>query len=274
MITESTVVFYKDSYDTIYIVDKRDHVNSRDIEYQTILLTPRIPGRESSLRIQDGVAFKYGLVNIIREVFSLNGATGSIISPGMFYSNEPYFTTIKHLNKTVKVRNYDGTTMHFYDAIITEIVDSHTVKMSKDLSKTPVDTFKGTAHLSFDIGYSLLTSGESVSEDYIRITYDCGWANDDGLNDIDFTKGCGSRLVNTSKFRFGPLDNFKVHLDNAITDECDSIMTEGSCFTGLDSGNAIWPLIAEDGSVIDTSMWEHAAGGYASSLTWIDVWGS
>jgi hypothetical protein len=271
MITESTVVFYKDSYDTIYIVDKKDSANSRDIEYQTILLTPRIPGREDSIRIQDGVAFKYGLVGITREIFSLDGATGSITAANIFYSNDPFFEVNKHLGKTVKVRNYDGHTMHLYDAIITEIIDKHSARLSKDFEGTPSDTFKGTAHLSFDSGYSLLTSGESISEDFIRVTYDCGWANDDGLVDVDFTKGCGSRLVNTSKFRFGPLDNFRVHLDNAISDECESMMTSGSCFAGPHTSNVIWPFIAEDGSAYDMDTWE-PSGNYDINLAWIDVW--
>lgn len=264
MITDKTVVFYKDSYDTIYIVDKIDYVNASDIEYKTTILTPRILSEPEKVRIQGNILFKYGSVEIRREVYRLSGPVGQLINLDTFTSNTPLNQSID-TGKSVIVRNYYNGNLTSVPATITSIMDDLvTVKLA--YQNTPNMPLLGAAHISFDNQYELLTSGVYYGEDYIRITYSC----------YDAQERCGSVVVSSDAFRFGPRDNFRWHLDNAISDTISIEVSDGSAFidvgmydgseTGTFGSATVWGIVAPNGSV--------SAGPYSTLLTWINVWGS
>lgn len=264
MITDKTVVFYKDSYDTIYIVDKIDYVNACDIEYKTTILTPRILSKPEIVKIQDNTLFKYGSVEIRREVYRLVGPNGQMVNSNTFISDTPLNQSIL-IGKPVTLRNYFDSKLTKINATVVNILDDLvTVQLSYQV--TPETPLIGAAHLSFNNQYDLLTSGVYYGEDFIRITYSC----------YDSQERCGSRVVLSDAFRFGPRDNFRWHLDNAISDTISPEVTDGSSFTGVgmydgsetgtSGSSTVWGIVASNGSVLP--------GPYSNLLTWINVWGS
>lgn len=281
MLTDATIVFYKDNYDTIYIVDKTDYVNARDIEYQTTILTPKILGQPEKARIQNGIIYKYGTVEIRRDVYSLSGLTGTFVGKNIFISQTP-INKVLYEGKTVSVRNIENGVLRIFTASIKKVKDDLvTIILNDVFNGLPVLAMKGAAHLSLNKKYELLTSAVYYGEDYIRITYNC----------YENTSLCGSRIVPTEKFRFGPTDNFKYHLDNAVTDASLNYITGGSCFTDVPvystlsniliqgvsdleehpldiliepAGKAVWGIVAPNGTIVSSQD---------TLLTWVSVWG-
>jgi hypothetical protein len=253
-ITDSTVIFYKDTYDNIYKIDREDHNNCRDVWLCITILTPRILGQPEKSRIQNNILYKYGTIDVTQQVLSYHGLTGAFNSPYYFISSTPAST--QHVGKRVKIRNYHNGVIYVYDAVIESVgSDLHTIKIANKIDGQNVITYTGMAHISFDNSYYFSGFGNAISEDYIRVSYDC---NDDAVR-------CGSRVTSVQRFRFGPVDNFRVHLDNCATDLFNATITAGSAFVDGVSGDCVWATLAGDGSVVVNTG--------ETVLTWLSVWG-
>jgi hypothetical protein len=276
MISNTTVVFYKDPYDIIYIVDKVDYVNARDIEYTTTVLDPNIYGSAPIAKVQDGVVYKYGKIDIRKEVFSLAGGMGvfrDAADPYFFIADEPYFNS-SNAGRQVTIRNVvrnndESHTLYIYNATIERVIDSKTITINRIFNNTIVPPHIGAALISLEPGYRLsndIIPSQYISYDFIRMTYEC---NDGAVQ-------CGSRVVPNVNFRFGPVDAFKFHLDSQPIDFVDSYVSDGYCWVDADDSSCSWAPVDEFGSVNgqEATACPNDITGYSNNVvTWVDVWG-
>jgi len=276
MISNSTVVFYKDPYDIIYIVDKVDYVNARDVEYTTTVLDPNIYGVPPVAKVQDGIVFKYGKIDIRKEVYSLAGSMGvfkEVSDPYLFLSDEPYFTASR-VGRQVTIRNVvknpdKSHTLYIYNAVVERVLDSRRILIGRTFQNAKVPPHVGAALVSFEFGYEMnpnIIPSSYISYDFIRVTYGC---ND---NPVD----CGSRMVPEIDFRFGPKDTFKIHLDNQPTDSADAYVSDGNCWADVDTPSCAWAVVDEDGGINGQAVTSCPTEitGYTNVVTWIDIWGN
>lgn len=287
MISNTTVVFYKDLYDIIYIVDKIDYVNARDVEYTTTVLDPNIYGSAPIAKVQDGVVFKYGKIDIRKEVFSLAGGMGvfkDVADPYTFTADEPYFIS-SNVGRQVTIRNVvrsaDGThTLYIYNAVIERVINSQMITINRVFNNTIVPPHIGAALVSLEPGYRLsdnIIPSHYVSYDFIRMTYEC---NDGAVQ-------CGSRAVPDVNFRFGPTDTFKFHLDSQPVDSVDSYVSDGYRWVDVDDSSCAWAPVDDFGNASAQEAVACFGGdgvfcedpseiiGYSNNVvTWVDVWGN
>ena len=275
MISNSTVVFYKDTYDIIYIVDKVDYVNARDVEYTTTVLDPNIYGVPPAVKVQDGIIFKYGKIDIRKEVYSLAGGMGvfkEVSDPYVFVSDQPYFNP-SHVGRQVTIRNVvrnpdKSHTLYIYNAAIEKVFNSSKILIGKVFQGAVVPPHIGAALISFELGYELnqnIIPSNYISFDFIRMTYDCN----------DNPTDCGSRVVPDMDFRFGPVDSFKIHLDSQPTDVVEAYVSDGHCWADVDALPCVWAVVDADGGINGRSVTSCPTEitGDANVVTWVDVWG-
>lgn len=235
MTNEYTVVFYKDDYDRIYSLDKIEYLTGKEIEFTLTTYDPNIPGRQSAVRVIDNELYRYGSITIDRKVISLSGPAGSFLEgqPYHFYSYKPFFNVAAHTAKKVKVRNFDvDGVLHQYEAIVSEVRSETHIVLSNVFNGAIVTTFTGIAHVSFDNSYSIFAQSEPYyAEDFYRVSYNCN---------VNRTS-CGSKTpVSQGSFRFGPIDNFKYHLDNGVCEQPSMLVSGGSCFTEVGGLSVVW----------------------------------
>ncbi len=95
----------------------------------------------------------------------------------------------------------------------------------------------------FDGGYEVIAEGSSQYQDYIQTNFPC---------------------------ETGPIDTFKYHLNNIITDDIEFKVVDGPHWADPDDPDdtdVVWGDVESDGTAIDIT-----STGFTDILTWIDVW--